>query len=597
MTLVDDEAGFAWALRGLADALAPLTFGLAGDQGATLRARRDRLTDEIDGHQARIRDLDAPLLVVFGGVTGAGKSTIVNTLVGRVVARTGVRRPTTSSPTLVTRNDDAHWFTGDRVMAGLPRLEQSPGGPSADGEETALRLVRDDGLPSGLAVLDAPDIDSVRTANRDLADLLLDAADLWLWLTTAGKYADEDSMRYLRRARERDTALAVALTRVAPGDADEVAEDFRAKLAAEGLRPSRPGEPGEAEFFVIRETTVTGERLPEEAVADLRAWLVRLADPAVRRARRRQTLNGAIAALAGALAPLRAAAVEELRTAAQLMEDADRTYARAREDFAAAVDQGLPLQQEVLGRWERFVGTGRFLRLAEQAGGQARGWIRGLTASTTTAEGQRIGRQVRVEVADTLAQLMRQVADLAAAEAADAWSRTAAGRALVAAHPGLGGAAPDVGAEADRTIAAWQETVVTLVETKGAERRVQARWVSSVVNAGATGAIVVSLAHTGGLTGVEAGIAGGAAAANQALLTKLLGAQNLRWLIGEARADLVARFSVIVAAERERFAAAVREAAPDTVALQALDAATTAVASTVAAAAGEGAHAAERTWP
>jgi len=588
MSAVADETGAAWALRALTEALAPLTFGLAGDGAAAFRARRDRLADEVDGHQARIRDLDAPLLVVFGGVTGAGKSTIVNTLVGRVVARTGVRRPTTSSPTLVTRTDDAHWFTGDRVLAGLPRLDQNAGAPPADGDTTALRLVRDDGLPPGLAVLDAPDIDSVRTANRDLADLLLDAADVWLWLTTAGKYADEDSMRYLRRARERDTALAVALTRVAPRDAEEVAEDFRTKLAAEGLRPSQPGAPGDAEFFIVEETTVTGERLPEEAVAGLRGWLVRLADPSVRRARRQQTLNGALAALPNAVAPLRAAAVDELRTAAELMDAADRAYTRAREDFAAAVDQGLPLQQEVLGRWERFVGTGRFLRLAEQAGGQARGWIRGLTASSTTAEGQRIGRQVRVEVAETLAQLVRQVGNLAAAETADAWSRNAPGRDLISAHPGLAGAAPGVGADADRAIAAWQETVVHLVETKGADRRVQARWVSSVVNAGATGAIVVSLAQTGGLTGIEAGIAGGAAAANQALLTKLLGAQNLRWLIGEARADLVARFAAIAANERARFGAAVRSAAPDTAALQALDDATAAVTGAAAGAEQEG---------
>ncbi len=560
-----DESGAAAGLLALADALVPLSFGLSGDEAGVLRARRDRLVEELDGHRARIRDLDAPLLVVLGGVTGAGKSTIVNTLVGRVVARTGVRRPTTSSPTLVVRDADAHWFTGDRVLAGLPRLEQADGTPPPEGDATVLRLVRDDGLPAGLALLDAPDIDSVRTANRDLADLLLDAADLWLWATTAGKYADEESMRYLRRARERDTALAVALTRVAARDAREVAEDFRAKLDAEGLATAS------GDLFVVEETTVEGERLPDLAVAGLRDWLTSLADPAVRRARRRQTLDGALAALPAAVAPLRAAAEDELRVAASLVTDADRAYARARDDFGAAVDQGLPLQQEVLGRWDHFVGTGRFLRLAEQAGGQARGWIRQLSASTTTAEEQRLGRQVRVEVADTLVDLVRQVADLAAAETADAWSRSAAGRDLVAADPDLGSASGEIGAEAERAVAAWQEHVVTLVETKGADRRTQARWISSVVNAGATGAIVVSLAHTGGLTGAEVGIAGGAAAAQQALLVRLLGAQNLRWLVGQSRADLVARFARLAEAERERFSAAVAAAAPDPAVLDTLD--------------------------
>jgi len=562
-----DDSGPAAALTALADALAPLSFGLSGDEAGALRARRDRLVEELGGHRARLRDLDAPLLVVLGGVTGAGKSTIVNTLVGRVVSRTGVRRPTTSSPTLVVRDADAHWFSGDRVLPGLPRIESAGGAPPSEGDAVAVRLVRDDGLPPGLALLDAPDIDSVRTANRDLADLLLDAADLWLWATTAGKYADEESMRYLRRARDRDTALAVALTRVAPRDAEEVAEDFRAKLAVEGLTTVSD------DLFVVEETSVTGERLPEEAVAGLRSWLASLADPDVRRARRRQTLAGALAAVPAAVGPLRAAAGEEQRTAAALVEDADRAYARARDDFAAAVDQGLPLQQEVLGRWNSFVGTGRFLRLAEQAGGQARSWIRQLTDTTTTAEQQRLSRQVRVEVSDTLTDLMRQVADLAAAETTDAWSRTAAGRDLVAAEPGLAGASPDLGAEADRAVAAWQEHVVTLVETRGADRRVQARWISSLLNAGATGAIVVTLAHTGGLTGAEVGIAGGAAAAQQALLVRLLGERNLRWLVAQSKADLVARFAELAAAERDRFAAAVAAAAPDPAVLDALDAA------------------------
>jgi hypothetical protein len=53
-----------------------------------------------------------------------------------------------------------------------------------------LRLVTSEELWPGLAILDAPDIDSVEIANHDLAAQLLGAADLWLFVTTAARYAD-----------------------------------------------------------------------------------------------------------------------------------------------------------------------------------------------------------------------------------------------------------------------------------------------------------------------------------------------------------------------------------------------------------------------
>ena len=49
----------------------------------------------------RYRSLDAPLLAVVGGSTGAGKSTLVNALVGHPVTRAGAIRPTTRQPILL----------------------------------------------------------------------------------------------------------------------------------------------------------------------------------------------------------------------------------------------------------------------------------------------------------------------------------------------------------------------------------------------------------------------------------------------------------------------------------------------------------------
>ena len=559
------------ALERLRRAVAAPAFTLSAPERDELCADRDRLTQDIAGHVARVQDLDAPLVVVLGGVTGAGKSTMLNTLLGEAVAATGVIRPTTSVPTLVANSLDMAWFDGDRVLPGLARVD---GGAQVAEPRAAgaglLRLVSHTAVPVGLAIIDAPDVDSVSDVNRGLAEVLLDAADLWLWFTTAGKYADEESMRYLRRAERRRTALAVVLTRVQPEDIDEVVADLHAKLTAQGVQPER--------VLVVPHTQVQGERLPEQVAADVRAWLWSLAEADNRRAHRRQTLEGALDALPAEVGDLIAALEEELGTARSLSDVASRAFQTARREFDHALEEGLPLRREILSRWNEFVGTGRLLKLAEQASGQARRWVGGLLASVGGGEQERVQREVRIEVADTLSRLVVQLADLAAAETAQDWSRRAAGRALLAAHPELDRSAADLPERAERMARAWQQTVLQLVETKGAERKSRARWMSTVVNAVATGAIVVALAHTGGFTGAEAGIATAAGAANQTLLVKLLGVQNVRWLVSRAREDLTERFAGIATEERRRFTAAVAEAAPDPDAVEELRAAMDAVA-------------------
>ena len=100
----------------------------------------------------------------------------------------------------------------------LPGLARSAG-PSTSGERS-LQLVPHPALPAGLALLDAPDIDSVVVGNRELAAQLLAAADLWLFVTTAARYADAVPWELLHTAQRRGTALAVVLRPgAAAGDA------------------------------------------------------------------------------------------------------------------------------------------------------------------------------------------------------------------------------------------------------------------------------------------------------------------------------------------------------------------------------------------
>jgi hypothetical protein len=561
------------ALTALRRAYDGASLRVPAPEQAAQRELRDRLIAEVEGHVARVRDLDAPLLAVLGGGTGAGKSTTANSLIGQSVAATGVVRPTTSSPTLLLAPTDADWFTGDRILPGYARAYPAAGGgdaPAGAATGRVLHLATTHAIPPGLAILDAPDIDSVRDANRTLADELLDAADVWVWFVTARTYADEEAMRYLRRAARRRTALGVVLTQVHDREVDEIVADLRAKLAAEGLTG--------VEVLVVPHTATQAGRLPDRAVGAVRRWLRSLAEPEARDRLRRQTLDGALDDLTEATAPLLAALAEERRVVDALAAAADRSWTAAPQRFADALDEGPPLRREVVARWTAFVGTSRFLTLVESATASMRGWVRDAMASVTSAEQDRLQRQVRAEVSDTVADLVVQVADLAAADIAAVWETGEAGRALLAEHPGLRRAEVSLAARAEEATVAWQEAVTALIATKGAARKARARWVTTLVNGAATAAILATFASTGGLTGIEAGVAAGAGAANQALLVKLLGDQNVAWVLREARADLIGRVEVLAAQERARFAEALEAVVPDPAAAEVIEDALRAVA-------------------
>ena len=109
----------------------------------------------------RLARLDAPLLVVVGGSTGAGKSTLVNSLVRAPVSAAGVLRPTTRSPVLVSNPADLPWFRSGQLLPGPDphrRVERRPADPAAGRRRPRSAPA----WPSWTR----PDIDSVVDRNR-----------------------------------------------------------------------------------------------------------------------------------------------------------------------------------------------------------------------------------------------------------------------------------------------------------------------------------------------------------------------------------------------------------------------------------------------
>jgi energy-coupling factor transporter ATP-binding protein EcfA2 len=535
------------ALTALRDRLAAAPLGLATPEADAARRAAHGVTDQIDDYLLpRLRDLDAPLLTVVGGSTGAGKSTLVNSLVGAPVTTAGVLRPTTRAPVLVCAPADLPWFSGDRVLPGLPRVTGSAGGPG-----TVQLVVRDE-LPAGLALLDAPDVDSVVESNRELAGQLLAAADLWVFVTTASRYADAVPWDVLRTAQERGTALAVVLDRVPPEAVQEVAADLAGMLERAGLASAR--------LFVVEERPLVDGRLPEDQVAPLRAWLHALAaDQDARAAVVRQTLTGALDSLEQRAAGV-AVVIEAQGAAARgLHEAATAAYDLARAGVDEGVRSGSLLRGEVLARWQEFVGTGEWMRSLQTQVGRLRDRLTSaLTGRPTPADSLQGALENSVE------RLLRAEADRAAERTVTAWRSLPGGAALLAgAERELEQASPDFPEAAAAQVRDWQGTVLDLVRSEGADKRSQARVLSWGVNGAGAAVMVVVFAHTGGLTGGELAVAGGTSAVGQRVLEAVFGDAAMRSLAARAREDLEARADELLRYEQDRFDDRLAAVAPE----------------------------------
>ncbi len=502
------------------------------------RTARQEMVDQLEDYVLpRLMTIDAPLLAVVGGSTGAGKSTLVNSLVGHRVTEPGVLRPTTRSPVLVHHPDDAVWFGQDRLLPDLERVTHATTDPEA------LQLVASDTVPAGLAILDAPDIDSVEERNRTLAAQLLAAGDLWLFVTSAARYADQVPWDFLRQAAERSTAVAIVLDRTPPEAVQTVATHLARMLASRGLKDSP--------LFTVTEGPVSDEGLLDAAaVADIRGWLESLAeDSEARAAVVKQTLDGAIRTLTRRSHAVADATAEQVAAVSRLREDADAAYDQAIAAVTTASADGTLLRGEVLARWQEFVGTGELLKSLENRVG----WLRDRIVTAVKGKPQQAER-VTVAVESGLETLILEHAEAAAERAAGSWQSLESGKALLAeAGEDLGRASRDLRRRAERSVRDWQHDVLEMVRNEGADKRGTARFLAYGVNGLSVALMVVVFAHTAGLTGAEVGIAGGSAVLGQKLLEAVFGDQAVRSLTERSRQRLEERVRALLDAERARY--------------------------------------------
>ncbi len=523
-------------LADLRDEIASFRFVLdaPGAEEAVL-TQQDLLNQLDDYVLPRVRRTDSPLLVVLSGSTGAGKSTLVNTLVGARVSATGVLRPTTSSPILVCHPDDADWWLDERYV--LPGFGRVPG-PAPDavvGDQ--LVIMKSDVVPRGLALLDSPDVDSVFEEHHDFAAQFLAAADIWMCVTTAARYADAQVWRLLNRARDHGATLGIVLSRV-PEGGEEVVAHFAEMLKDNGLE--------HAAQFTIAETKVSGGMLPREMADEVRDWLTGITADEDGRARVIRSTLGSVLDTFRTRVPELAKRVEEqvaLRT--MLREEVEATYATALAELDEATRNGSLLRGEVLARWQDFAGTGDLER-ALQTSGRPTGHRGGARRRRTPAR----VRALKVALRSGLESLVMAAAERAAEDVVSRWrSRKAGADLLEGRAETLGRASAELSRRVTRAVSAWQDHIIELVRTEGVTKRSVAKFVSYDDEA-------LSLVMMVGLFGfgtADVAVEAGTSAVPQRLLKALFGAESLRSMSAKARADLRSRIGILYDEEAIRF--------------------------------------------
>lgn len=511
---------------------------LAGADAA--RSLTGSFTNQLDDYiLPRLRDADAPLLAVVGGSTGSGKSTLVNRLVGRPVTTPGVLRPTTRHPVLACNPVDADWFASDHILPRLPRIT---GGASLGGVDDVfgLRLVDVDEVPAGVGLLDAPDLDSVSQTNREMAGMLMSAADLWFFVTTASRYADAVPWAALRAAVDRNAAVVIVLNRVPAEALAEVTAHLRELLAQERLA----GAP----LFVVPESPLVDGMLPADRTADLQTWLSNLvADAAMRAAVARRTMDGAVGQIVADMPAIADAVGQQLNTANRLRDSVDQSYALAVANLESAASDGSLMRGEVLARWQEFVGTGQLLKRLEEGVGRLRDKISAAVRGEPTPP-----ERVTEAIESGLASLLVDSANEASRRAELAWRQDEAGRALLGGSD-LARASADLPDRAAALVRSWQDDLLDMIRTEGADKRQTARAMAYGVNAVTLALMVAVFSATGGLTGTEIGIAGASTVLAQKLLEAVFGEDGVRRMSKIAMDKLNDRVEGLMDEEKSRF--------------------------------------------
>ena len=285
------------------------------------------------------------------GATGSGKSSLLNALVGRDIARAAVRRPTTSAPLAAVLGDAGSealldWLEVEErhALAEDSALARAAADPSRG---RRARRAEGSAVP-GVVLLDLPDLDSVASAHRDIAERMTGMVDVIVWVTDPQKYADALlHHEFVRPFAGHDAVTVLVLNqadRLRQGELESVLASLARIARADGLQDAP----------VLATSAETGD-----GVAELREHLLGIA-------RSRE------ASIQRHRADVRGAA-EDLRRAADPAGMAERAAPAAVDELVDDLAQAAHVEPV-----SRAVGASYRHRAARRVGWPPLRWARGL---------------------------------------------------------------------------------------------------------------------------------------------------------------------------------------------------------------------------
>lgn len=188
-----------------------------------------------------------PLHVAVVGGAGAGKSTVVNFLIGSVLAEANPQAGYTRHPTaFVPESLLAHWPASDGFLGPLRKVE---GSAAANRDEDVYQRIAspvpaDDPIAE-FTVWDCPDMTTV--AAEGYASRLTEVAalaDVIVYVASDERYNDAVPTEYLHLLIRSGKAVVVCLTKVSEANAAGLTQHFRTEVLgklpalADGSKPN-----------------------------------------------------------------------------------------------------------------------------------------------------------------------------------------------------------------------------------------------------------------------------------------------------------------------------------------------------------------------
>jgi energy-coupling factor transporter ATP-binding protein EcfA2 len=271
----------------------------------------------------RLTDPPPPLVVAVVGSTGAGKSTLVNSLAGSAVSKPGVLRPTTNESVVWTSTAHAGRMWPGKVITG------------------------DHPLAESVALIDTPDLDSDVVEHRRRAMEALAVADAVVFVTTSSRYGDAAPWEVLQAVAGRP--LVVVVNRLQTR-ASGARNDLTARLRGLGL--------GSVPVLTISEQRIDPDRgrLSHQSVQRLAGVLKEWASAAP--TLRAEALDGAVDDLANGLGVLLERLEDQSARAARAVKEVTAAYESGWEAInAMTVPAAPPKKRRWLSRRKADLGT------------------------------------------------------------------------------------------------------------------------------------------------------------------------------------------------------------------------------------------------